>query len=423
MSDRRPARTDRASRPTVRDWLWLIPKSVLWSLPFTALFGTIYRRFKVGLGGYVGAFYVSMVFAFTIMTLVFVNERFVVPTLFPVTPRLGTPRFWLMIGTYIFVSLVGTAIAAVIVHFTLVPGFLGSSRQIVINVIVSLFFTLLITGIIMAIGFYRGALANVRSEQELNLARRIQTSFLPSEFPRLPQLDIHAINVSSREVSGDFYDVVEDGEGGWLIAIADVAGKGVPAALLSSMLQASLRTQAPARTRVSEILQTINGVTYRSTAVHQFATFFLAHVDPRTMKLSFTNAGHNHPYLLREGDEPLALVRGGTVVGILEAVRYEEDAVILRPGDRIVFYTDGISEATNARGDMYGEERIIAAANAIPPDASARAMTEGLLQSVRAFLDGIEAGDDMTVMVVRVLDAPVAATPAPTAEPAASSTA
>jgi len=221
-------------------------------------------------------------------------------------------------------------------------------------------------------------------------------------FPPLRGFEVHAVYQPSKAVGGDFYDVVETGDGAFLIAIADVSGKGVPAALLSSMLQASLRTQADSRAPLGQILQNINGLLYRSSSIQQFATFFLARVDGKSLELRFSNAGHNYPLLFRGPGQPLTLERGGTVVGILEDATFEEERLDLQPGDRLVLYTDGITEAQNARGELFGEERLVAAVHAMPLERNAREVTEGILRAVRGFLDGVEPGDDMTVMVVRV---------------------
>src|SRR5204862_4570816 len=129
----------------------------------------------------------------------------------------------------------------------------------------------------------RDRLAVARFEEELNLARQIQRSSLLSVFPPLPGFEVHAVYRPSKHVGGDFYDVVETGDGAFLVAIADVSGKGVPAALLSSMLQAALRTQADSETSVAQILRNINRLLYRTTSLHQFATFFLARIDGATL--------------------------------------------------------------------------------------------------------------------------------------------
>ena len=208
--------------------------------------------------------------------------------------------------------------------------------------------------------------------------------------------------MSSKEVSGDFYDVVPDGQGGWLLAIADVAGKGVPAALLTSMLQASLRTQAGVTRSVAAILANINRLVYRSTAENQFATFFLAHVDEANLRLSFSNAGHNWPIVFRDDGQREFLVKGGVVVGILEDASFEESSVALQPGDRLVFYTDGVSEAQAPSGELFGEERLYELIASLPRELSAHEVTDRIVARVNEFLGGAEAGDDITLMVLRV---------------------
>lgn len=250
----------------------------------------------------------------------------------------------------------------------------------------------------------RDRVAVARFEEELNLARQIQCNSLLSEFPVLPRCEVHALTLPSKHVGGDLYDVVEAGDGSWFVAIADVSGKGVPAALLSSMLQASLRTQAANVRSPAEILRNINHLMYRSTAVQQFATFFLARVDGERMELSFSNAGHNWPVLLRTGDERRFLERGGLILGFQERVEFEEERVSLLPGDLVVLYTDGISEAADASGEQFGEERLYAALAAMPRTLPAREVTGRVLATLREFLDGTEAQDDITLLVLKVLD-------------------
>lgn len=248
----------------------------------------------------------------------------------------------------------------------------------------------------------RDRLRVARLEEELSLAQQIQRTFLRSDFPPLPRCEVHAVNLPSRQVGGDYYDVVPRADGSFFVAIADVAGKGVPAALMSSMLQASLRTQARTTTSVGEILRNINALIYRSTAVHQFATFFLAHVDPTGCRMSFANAGHNYPVLVRTNGERRYLERGGLIIGIMEDIEMEEDHVALQDGDVIVFYTDGISEATNAAGDLFGDDRVADLAAGAPSEMTARDLSQQILAEVETFLGGIEAQDDRTLVVLRV---------------------
>ena len=257
----------------------------------------------------------------------------------------------------------------------------------------------------------RDRVAVARFEEELNLARQIQRTSLLSEFPPLPRCEVHAIYIPSRQVGGDFYDVVPVGDGTHLIAIADVSGKGVPAALLSSMLQASLRTQSESAGSLTGILRNINSLLYRSTASHQFATFFLARVDGERLQLAFSNAGHNWPIVLRAGREPLFLEKGGTPLGILADAEFEEAFVTLAPGDRVVLYTDGISEATNADGEQYGESRLCDFVRALPRHLDARTVAERVIGELHSFLGHVEPQDDITLLVMRVFE-PVAETAA-----------
>src|SRR5262245_8107748 len=250
----------------------------------------------------------------------------------------------------------------------------------------------------------RDRVAVARFEEELNLARQIQRRSLLSEFPPMPHAEVHAIYIPSKYVGGDFYDVVPVGDGTHLMAIADVSGKGMPAALLSSMLQASLRTQANSARSLATILDNINSLLYRSTAIHQFATFFLARVDGESLRLTFSNAGHNWPVLLRPDGNRTFLERGGTVLGILEDVEFEEAQVALGPGDLVVLYTDGVTEALNAHNEQFGEERLCEAVQAMPRGLSAREVAERLHAALREFLGGREPQDDLTLLVLRVVE-------------------
>ena len=242
-----------------------------------------------------------------------------------------------------------------------------------------------------------------RLEEELRLARQIQRSFLVSEFPDTSRFEVYALNIPSKEVGGDLYDLVPAADGGLVLAVADVAGKGVPAALLSGMLQASLRTQAASIPSVAEILRNINALVYRGTAVHQFATFFIARIRPDG-RMSFSNAGHNYPVVARRNGGQVLLERGGLVLGVMESAEYEEDAIHLETGDRLVLYTDGITEAVNAEGELYGEERLYAVIAGLPHDLSAREVADRILGELEVFRNGVEALDDITLMVLRVLE-------------------
>ena len=244
-----------------------------------------------------------------------------------------------------------------------------------------------------------------RIEEELNLARQIQSTMLRADFPPMARFDIHGVNLPSRQVGGDYYDIVACDGGRFYVAIADVAGKGVPAALLSAMLQAALRTQARAAPSVAGILSNINELVLDSTAVQQFATFFLARIDTDRMRLTFSNAGHNWPLLVRRTGERKFLERGGLLLGILPNVSFEEEHLELGEGDVIVFYTDGISEATNAQGELFSDERLAEFIAALPRGLSACEISDRILRAIEQHLGAVEAQDDRTLVVMRVLAA------------------
>lgn len=250
----------------------------------------------------------------------------------------------------------------------------------------------------------RERVAVARMEEELNLARRIQSTFLPSEFPVMPRFEVYGMNTPSREVGGDFFDLVPLKDGTFYLAIADVSGKGVPAALLTSMLQASLRIQAETTESVASIVTNINTLVARSTTTEQFATFFLCRVDQESLRMEFSNAGHNYPLVCRKDGERVFLEKGGIVLGLMTAARFEEARLDLRPGDRVVFYTDGVNEAMNRAGEDFGEERLWDLVAGLPSDLSAREMTNRVVEELYRFLDGEEPQDDVTVMILRVLE-------------------
>ena len=391
---------------------WVELANLAWQVPLFAVPFAVFFVIVSGspLSAFIDYWRVSLVFVGATMFAVTCTSWWIAPI---VLRRFeGELRLtWIVSGTYVAASLLGTLVAALVLHYTFVPGMLGNARGVVEMLTYSLLFGALFLGISLSVNFYRRSLDRAGSERELQLARRIQRSFLLSEFPRRPRIEVHAVNVSSKEVSGDFYDVVPVGENRILLAIADVSGKGVPAAFLSSMLQASLRTQAGFVASPAVMMTAINALACQRSSTGQFATFFLASVDERTLTLRFTNAGHNFPVLLRASGERVLLETGGIVIGMMESMPWQEESLVLAPGDRVVFYTDGVSEAANAEGGMFGEERLYDILSRAPRELSAEQLVERVLGGVREFLAGTEPGDDITVMALRVLDAPPAARP------------
>ncbi len=394
------ARTRKPASPR-SEFLRLLWRAPLTAIPFagffTILFGISWETFRQ-------AYVIALVFSYTISLSVWVVSTWEMRQEGRTGSRaaLRGRAIVMSVLRYMGASLLGSFLAALLIHFTIMPGFMGTARSVLLMAVFSLLFASLFIGVSFAFHFYEHAIARVRSEEELTLARRIQRSFLLSNFPERPGLEIHALNVSSKQVSGDFYDVVPAGERSFLLCIADVSGKGVPAALLGSMLQASLRTQATVLGSVARILENINRMICDSSPNGQFATVFLARVEEDTLRMTYVNAGHNHPVVFRAGGDRVALDRGGIPIGVLNSAAFDEGSFQLEVGDRVLFYTDGLSEAMDGRKDMFGEERLYEMAAALPQTLPAREAIDRLLEGLRGFLAGEEPQDDMTVMMLRV---------------------
>lgn len=384
----------RAARGLIR----VLLGSPLIALPIT---GFIWFRDSGSLPTFGRYYLLSLIFVVSGWLGLWAAQHFVSPRLFR-SDATGTRLMALRVAFYGGAMILGFVIAVLIVNATLAPGLLEGPRDAAMVGMYGLLFITLTLGIGTAVAFYRRVEERAREDQELQLARRIQSSFVPARLPQFPKVQIGGLNVPSRQVSGDFFDVVPAGDSTALIAIADVAGKGMPAALLSSMLQASLRTQSMSNASVAQILGNINALIYRHSAVEQFATFFLARLDLGQGRLSYTNAGHNYPVLFRANGGRLELDRGGPMIGILESVDYEEAAITLAGGDRLLLYTDGLTEAANARRELFGEERLCQLVESmpttLPPDDAARRIVE----EVRRFAVPGEPADDMTLMLLSI---------------------
>jgi serine phosphatase RsbU (regulator of sigma subunit) len=248
---------------------------------------------------------------------------------------------------------------------------------------------------------YQENLAKTVLEEELAVARRIQQQSLPTRLPQTPRLHIAAMGVPSKFVGGDYYDCVEVGCEDYLIAIADVAGKGVPAALLASMVQASIRTQAQDGKPVHEVLARLNQLVHEATPEDRFATCFLARLAAAGGELSFSNAGHNYPILASNGSARF-LTEGGIPLGIDPGARYPDVRVPLRRGDTLVLYTDGITDARCLDGSDYGDERLLRLVGELPRELSADEVLRAIAADVQRFAAGAEQMDDMTLLALKL---------------------
>lgn len=247
-----------------------------------------------------------------------------------------------------------------------------------------------------------------RIDREIEIAREVQERLFPQQIPTLPGHTIHGACRPAQGVGGDYYDVLSLDDGSLGLAIGDVSGKGISAALLMASLRASLRgmtMDGPADLAV--LMTRVNRLVYESSATNRYATFFFGIYQPGNRLLRYVNAGHNPPYVLR-GNEVHALDGGGPVIGLLPDAIYEECRLLLQPGDLMLAYTDGISEALNLQDQEWGEERMVAAARARLPE-SASAILQHIVTEADRFAATAPQHDDMTLLLMKLDSIPAAA--------------
>lgn len=247
----------------------------------------------------------------------------------------------------------------------------------------------------------KGTIALQQQEEELKRAREIQQMLLPNKLPQLPGAQISAAWQPAREVSGDYFDVIQLDEKRVGICVGDVAGKGITAALLMANLQASFRAFATADATPQVVCTKLNKFLCANIASGKFVTFFYAVLDAEERALVYENAGHCPGLLVRENGEIDSLRGGGAVLGALPDWVYQDYTAQLEPGDKLLLWTDGITEAENAQLEEFGDERLVEAARV--RDASALDTQRAIMQRVTAFC-GANFRDDATLLVLRVFE-------------------
>ena len=241
--------------------------------------------------------------------------------------------------------------------------------------------------------------------REIEIAREVQERLFPQSLPAVPALEYAGHCRPARGVGGDYYDFLALTNGRLGLVIGDVSGKGVPAALLMASLQASVRGQSQSlgpsgQPDIAGLMANVNCLVYDASPQNRYATFFYAQFDPATRRLVYTNGGHNAPMLLR-GNEVLLLETGGPPVGLFRPARYEQAEIDLQPGDLLILYTDGVSEAENHAQEEWGEDALVAATRscgALPPSE----MIARIMQAADTFSNGAPQHDDMTLVIARV---------------------
>jgi sigma-B regulation protein RsbU (phosphoserine phosphatase) len=245
------------------------------------------------------------------------------------------------------------------------------------------------------------ARAHAQLNAELEVARALQVAILPSSFPVKPGCDGAARMIPATTMGGDFYDFIELPDGRIGLVMADVSGKGVPAAFFMAVARTNLRERAVHHAEPGVCLAQTNEVLCAQNPMDLFVTVFYCVFDPVTGVLKYANGGHNPPYVRRaDGSVEALRGRGGLVLGAMPGIEYPEHTVQLLPGDRLVLFTDGITEAFNPADEAYGEERLIAEVRA-HGDGAAAALVERICRSVTVFAGSAPQSDDITLTVLR----------------------
>ncbi len=240
-----------------------------------------------------------------------------------------------------------------------------------------------------------------RLNRELEIAREVQQRLFPQSGPEIAGLDYAGKCRPASSVGGDYYDFVLMCDGRLGIAIGDISGKGVPAALLMASLQASLRGLAIANPpALSSLMVNLNHLIYDASPSNRYATFFYGVYDPRSRDFMYVNGGHNPPMVFR-GDQVLRLEEGGPVVGLFGPAQYTQASIKLQPGDTMVLFTDGVSETMNAAEDEFDEERLMAAVRS-GAGLKPAALIDSIISACDVFAAGAPQHDDMTLVVARV---------------------
>lgn len=239
-----------------------------------------------------------------------------------------------------------------------------------------------------------------KMEEQLNMARDIQRHLWPRILPDLPGYSIVGQSKPALEVGGDYYDFIPLDEGRMALVIGDVSGKGVGAALIMATLRATLRTQFAQHQDIDRAVQVVNKAVTNDTRPTEFVTMFVAILDPATHQLTYVNAGHNPPYLVSADGTVTELKAGGPVIGILHPMFFESRTVAMEPGSLLLLYTDGVTEAENAMGEMFEEAHLVEFLKSRRSDSIDRLHAD-LMAELEAFRAGTHQSDDITVLFLK----------------------
>jgi len=253
-------------------------------------------------------------------------------------------------------------------------------------------------------GNQRRLVEQERLRKELELCRRIQAELLPKAPHRCAFAEVEGLSIPARELGGDFFNYFALPDGSLALIMGDVSGKGLPAALLMSNLQATLRARVPVEGDLAEFVTSLDHDVEGSTPSEVYVTLFLCIIDPVRRELRYVNAGHESPYRVGADGRTTRLESTGRPVGLMAGGRYEEKRIPLHEGDRLFLYTDGLTDAEDAGGTPFGGERLetVLASGTTVTTGGARDLLSRVEQAYLAHRGGIEAADDATLLVLRV---------------------
>ena len=247
---------------------------------------------------------------------------------------------------------------------------------------------------------HRQVLEKQRMEQQLMIAREVQSTLLPSAAPAVPGYDIAGINLPTWTISGDYYDYIPLTGGRLSLVIADVSGKGVPAALIMATFRAALRARLYKNGEILGLLEEVNHILLEPSDMLRFVTAFYAVLDPSLGRLDYVDCGHNPPMLLRSSGGQELLDQGGPALGVVGDRQFESGTVSLGPGDVLVLYTDGVVELADSHGTEFGKgrlEQVLRRCARLP----AQAMVHSVVEATRTFSGRNEYDDDFTLVIVK----------------------
>jgi len=247
---------------------------------------------------------------------------------------------------------------------------------------------------------YREALEKKRLESEISLAREIQQRLLPDEMPAFRGFEFAAKNIPTFQVGGDYYDFLALEDGRLAFAIGDVSGKGIPAALLMSSLRAGFQTQLREDHLLISAADKLNRLIFHCTSMSSFITFFFGVIHPDRKHIDYINCGHNPPYVVRSNGRIEELREGGLVLGMVDTMKYKRGRIKLAPGETMVAFTDGVSEAMNQRGRQFTEKRIVTLINRLRR-RTATEILDAVMDAVQKHIGKAPQSDDITMLVIR----------------------